>query len=72
MNNADLRKRLNFYAFILCFAVIPLIVVLGGYYYTQSQNRELFLKSKSKAISSFFTKLSMFADPQRFWCYGKS
>lgn len=69
MNNADLRKRLNFYAFILCFAVIPLIVVLGGYYYTQSQNRELFLKSKSKAISSFFTKLSMFADPQRFWCY---
>ena len=64
------KKILDFIkltAFILCFAGIPLIILLVGYYYTWHQNKNYLIKNLSYKASAILTELSLFADPQEFW-----
>ena len=45
MSRAKLYKYIEFIAFALCFAGIPLAMVITGYYYTWIQNRSIFEKN---------------------------
>ena len=68
MNNK--KKILDFIkltAFIFCFAGIPLIILIVGYYYTWNQNKNYSIKNLSYKASAILTELSLFADQQKFW-----
>ena len=69
MSRAKLYKYIEFIAFALCFAGIPLAMVITGYYYTWIQNRSIFEKNLSREISAFYTRLEPFADQQKFWYF---
>ena len=69
MSRAKLYDYIKFIAFVLCFAGIPLAIVITGYYYTWIQNISIFEKNLSRDISAFYTKLEPFADQQKFWYF---
>ncbi len=69
MNMEKLYKYIKFIAFVLCFAGIPLALVIAGFYYTLNQNKSIFEKSVSREISAFYTRLEPFADQQKFWYF---
>lgn len=69
MSRAKIYDYIKFIAFVLCFAGIPLTLVITGYYYTWIQNKSIFEKSLSREIGAFYTKLELFADQQKFWYF---
>ncbi len=60
---------LKFFAFVVCFAGIPLGMMIFGYYHTKNTNRENDIKNLTSNISTFYTKLNPFAEQEKFWWY---
>ena len=69
MSKVKLYNYIKLIAFVLCFAGIPLAMVITGYYYTYIQNINIFKKNISSEINAFYTKLEPFADQQKFWYF---
>ena len=69
MNKQRFYDLLKFVAFVICFAGIPLGMMIFGYFHTKNVNRENFVKNLTSNISAFYTKLTPFADQQKFWWY---
>lgn len=68
MKKNRIYDLIKFVIFVICFVVIPSIMVITGYFYTRQKNKNTFFKSLSREISGFFTNLESFSDKQRFWC----
>lgn len=69
MNKQRFYDLLKFVTFVICFAGIPLGMMIFGYFHTKNVNRENFVKNLTSNISAFYTKLTPFADQQKFWWY---
>ncbi|MBP5470406.1 MAG: hypothetical protein J6Z11_14305, partial [Candidatus Riflebacteria bacterium] len=69
MNRAKLIDYLKLIAFVLCFAGIPLAMVIAGYYYTLIKNNNIYEKSVFREISNYYTRLESISDQEKFWYY---
>lgn len=69
MNKNKIIDFLKLFAFVVCFAGIPLTMVCLGYYYSVKQYKEALVKDLHRDVSAFYTKLTLSSDPEKFWCY---
>ena len=67
MKKQQLFNFLKFLIFIICFCIIPLLLILLGYYYTWQKNEKTLIKNLSNKVSSLYSNLALFSDQQKFW-----
>ena len=67
MNRNKVYDVFKLLAFIFCFAGIPFIMIMTGYFYTRYENKTLMLNKLANDVSVIHSQLELFSDQQNFW-----
>lgn len=63
-----LKKAFSWLLFMLCFAVLPGMLILLGFAYASSQSQQNQLNKHVEKIGGLYQDLQQFADSETFYC----
>ena len=67
MNKKKVYDLFKLFAFIFCFAGIPFIMIITGFFYTRYENKVLMLNNLTNDVSVIHSQLEFFSNQENFW-----